>query len=192
VEAPAVTLNVAVLNNDALLPALRKGDLDIAVTHTRQFSQPDLTLQAVRKDEFIVFCAAGHRLARRRTVAPEDLADERWAAAASATGDFGPLRLLGEAFEERGLPAPRIALVTDLVLFKLQTVAASDLLGTGVKGHIHAAAARLGLKVLSVKGLDWTRPVAVAYRKDAYLSPAGRRFIDVFRATARSIGASAS
>src|SRR4029077_14752659 len=36
-EAPKVSLNVAVLDNDALLPALRKGDLDIAVTHTQQF-----------------------------------------------------------------------------------------------------------------------------------------------------------
>jgi DNA-binding transcriptional LysR family regulator len=190
-DAPAITLNVAVVDNDALLPALRKGDLDIAVTHTRQFSQPDLTLEPIRKDEFIVCCAAGHRLAGRRTVALEDLAQERWAAAASATGEFGPLRLLRAAFEERGLPAPTIALVTDLVMFKLRAVAASDLLGTGVKGHVHANATHLGLKVLSVKGLDWTRAVAVAYRKDAYLSPAGRRFIDVLKSTARRMGPSA-
>jgi hypothetical protein len=34
---------------------------------------------------------------------------------------------------------------------------------------------------------DWARPVAVAYRKDAYLSPASRRFIEILKATARGI-----
>jgi DNA-binding transcriptional LysR family regulator len=184
-EAPKVTVNFAVLENDALLPALRKGDLDIAVTHTRQLAQSDLTLEPIREDEFVVCCAAGHRLARRKSVTLEDLAQERWAAATSATGAFGPLRLLREAFERRGLPPPQLALVTDLVMFKLRAVAASDLVGTAVKGNVDAAATQLGLKILPVKELDWVRPVAVAYRKDAYLSPAARRFIEIFKDAAR-------
>jgi DNA-binding transcriptional LysR family regulator len=187
-EAPKVTVNLVVLDNDGLLPALRKGDLDIAVTHARQFSQPDLTLEPIREDEFVVCCASSHRLARRKSVTLDDLARERWAAATSATGAFGPLRLLRAAFEARGLPAPRIALVTDLVMFKLRAVAGSDLVGTAVRGNVHAAAAQLGLRILPVKGLDWVRPVAVAYRKDAYLSPAARRFIEILKSTARGIG----
>lgn len=130
-------------------------------------------------------CASTHRLARRKSVTLDDLAQERWAAAASATGEAGPLRLLQAAFEQRGLPAPRIALITDLVMFELRAVAGSDLVGTAVTGSVHAAAAQLGLKILPVKGLDWARPVAVAHRKDAYLSPAGRRFIAILKATAR-------
>ena len=185
-EAPKVTLQVDVLDNDALLPALRRGELDIAVTHARKLSQPDLTLEQIRQDEFVVCCASSHRLARRKSVSLEDLAQERWAAAASATGEFGPLRLLRAAFEERGLPAPQLALVTDLVMFKLRAVAASDLVGTAVRGNVSAAAIQLGLKILPVKDLDWVRPVAVAYRRDAYLPPAGRRFIDILRSAARA------
>ena len=186
-EAPKVTLNVCVLDNDALLPALRKGELDIALTHTRQLAQPDLTLERFREDEFIVYCASSHRLARRKSVTLDDLAQERWSAATSATGAFGPLLLLRQAFEERGLPAPRITLVSDLVMFRLRAVAGSDLLGVAVKGNVHAAANRLGLKILPVRGLNWVRPVAVAYRKDAYLSPAARRFIEILKAAARGI-----
>jgi DNA-binding transcriptional LysR family regulator len=184
-EAPKVTVNIAVLDNDALLPALRKGDLDIAVTHTQQFSQPDITQERFREDEFVVYCASSHRLAKRKSVTLEDLAQERWAAAISAAGAFGPLQSLRRAFEERGLPAPRIALVSDLVMFKLRAVAGSDLLGVAVKGNVHAAATQLRLKILAVKGLEWLRPVAVAYRKDAYLSPAARRFIEILKAKAR-------
>jgi len=191
-EAPKVTLNVAVLDNDALLPALRKGDLDIAVTHTQQLRQPDVTQELFREDEFVVYCSSNHRLAKRKSVTLEDLAQERWAiSAAGAAQDrpilpFGSLLSLRRAFEERDLPAPRITLVSDLVMFKLRAVAGSDLIGVTVKANIQAMH-QLGLKILPVRGLDWIRPVAIAYRKDAYLPPAARRFIEILKATAREM-----
>jgi DNA-binding transcriptional LysR family regulator len=183
-EAPKVTINLAVLDNDALLPALRKGDLDMAVTHTQQVSLPDVALEPFRQDEFLVYCASNHRLTKRKSVTVEDLSQERWAAAASATGAFGPLLVLRQAFEERGLPAPRIALVSDLVMFRLRAVASSDLLGTAIKPNIDEFAARFRLKILPLKRTDWVRRVAVAYRKDAYLSPAGRRLIEILKGLA--------
>jgi len=185
-QAPRVSLNVAVLDNDALLPALRKGDLDIAVTHQPELSQPGLVLEPIRHDEFVVFCSIEHRLARRKSVTLEDLAHERWSAAASAVGTSGPLRVLQRAFEERGLPAPNIALVSDLVMFRRRVVGASDLVGLAVRANVATAATRLGLKVLSVKGMQWVRSVAAAYRHDAYLPPAGRRFIEILKATSRN------
>ncbi len=184
-EAPKVTLSVAVLDNDALLPALRKGDLDIALMHTQQFPQPDLTQELFREDEFVVYCAVSHRLAKRKSVTLDDLAQERWASTAASA--YAPWRSLHRAFGERSLPAPRIALVSDSVMLKLRAVAGSDLVGVSVKRNVHAAATQLRLKILPVKGLDWVRPVAIAYRKDAYLSPAARRLIEILKATARAI-----
>ena len=181
-EAPKITVNVAVLDNDALLPALRKGDLDIAITHTQQLSQPDVVMEWFREDEFVVYCASSHRLAKRETITLHDLADERWAVATSASGAFGPMLVLRKALEEGGLPAPRITLVSDLVMFRLRAVARSDLLGTAVKVNIEGAATRLHLKILPIRRSDWVRRVAVAYRKDAYLSPAARRFIEILKA----------
>jgi DNA-binding transcriptional LysR family regulator len=35
--------------------------------------------------------------------------------------------------------------------------------------------------------MKWIRPVAVFYRKDAYLSPAAKRFIEILKATAKEI-----
>jgi DNA-binding transcriptional LysR family regulator len=190
-EAPKVTMNIAVLENDELLPALRRGELDVAITHTQQARQPDLTQEVFREDEFVVYCAASHRLARRKSVTLDDLARERWAISAAGAALDRPvvpsvsLLSLRRVFEERGLPAPRITLVSDLVLFKLRVVADSDLIGVSVKASVQAFATRLQLKILPVKGLDWLRHVAVAYRKDAYLSPASHRFIEILKATAR-------
>ncbi|MGZ5755423.1 MAG: LysR family transcriptional regulator substrate-binding protein, partial [Burkholderiales bacterium] len=164
--------------------ALRKGDLDIAITHARQLSQPDLAMEWCREDEFVLYCAASHRLAKRKSITLHDLAQERWAAATSTSGAFGPLLILREAFEERGLPAPRITLVSDLVMFRLRAVARSDLLGVAVKPNILEVATRLRLKILPMRRRDWVRRVAVAYRKDAYLSPAARRFIGILKTVA--------
>jgi DNA-binding transcriptional LysR family regulator len=173
------------MHNDALLPALHNGEIDVAVTHTRQLSQPDVTMELVREDEFVAYCASAHRLAKRKFVRLDDLSQERWAVASSATGDLGPFRLLQQALEEKGLPVPRIVLVSDLVSFRLRAIAGSDLLGVAVRKMVQTAPARLRLKVLAVKGLDWRRPAAVAYRKDAYLSPATLRFIDILKAISR-------
>jgi DNA-binding transcriptional LysR family regulator len=78
-------------------------------------------------------------------------------------------------------------LVSDLVNFRLRAVAGSDLIGVAIKG-VDAVADRLRLKVLAIKGPEWTRPVAIAYRKDVYLSPAARRLIDIRKTTARTTG----
>jgi DNA-binding transcriptional LysR family regulator len=182
-EAPKVTLSVAVMDNDALVPALRKGDLDLALTHTQRFTPPDIAQEVFRTDEFVIYCASNHRLAKRKSITLDDLARERWAI--SAAGAFGPLLFLRDAFEARELPLPTISVVSDLVMFKLRVVAASDLVGVTVKHNLNAAVGPLRLKILPIKGLAWLRPVAIAYRKDGYLSPAGRRFVEIMRATAK-------
>jgi DNA-binding transcriptional LysR family regulator len=185
-EAPKVTLSIVVMDNDLLLPALQKGEIDLALTHTRQAHHPEIGLEPIRADEFVPFCASGHRLARKRVVTLEDLAPERWAVARSAAGSLGPLNLLRQALGERGLPAPRIVLTSDLISFRLRAIAESDLLGVAVTDAIRAAPARLRLQTLSVQGLEWGRPAVAAYRKEAYLPPAGRRFIEILKAGARA------
>jgi DNA-binding transcriptional LysR family regulator len=183
-EASKVTFDVAVMDNDRLVPAVREGALDLAVTHVLHAPPADIEQRVFREDEFVVYCAASHRLAKRRTIALADLAEERWAI--SAAGAFGPLLSLRRAFDAHGLPAPRYALVSDLVAFKLRAVAASDLIGVTVRHTLRHSGAQLPLKILPLKDLDWTRPVAVAFRRGAYLPPAARRFIDILVAMAKA------
>jgi len=187
-EAPKVMLNIAVLDNDALLPALRKGDLDLVVHHIPQFPLTDLSQELVREDEFVVYCAANHRLAGRKSLSLEDLAQERWAS--TTTSAYAPWRSLQRAFQDQGLPPPQTTLVSESVMLKLRAVASSDLLGVGVRRNVQAAASQIRLTILPVKHLDWVRPVAVAYRKDASLSPAAKRFIEILQKTAKEIAKS--
>ena len=184
-EAPKVTLDVSVLDNDLLLPALRKGELDLAITHALHAPQPGLTIDFFRADEFVVYCSKRHALARRRSVGLEDLSQQRWAISTAIA--HGPLLSLRRLFEEHGYPAPRATLISDLSMFKLRTVAGSDLVGVTVKSNVRTYAADLGLKVLPVRDLDWIRQVAVVHREEAYLSPAAQRFIQILRSEARKL-----
>lgn len=162
---------------------MRRGELDLAGIHTRPLTQPGVTLERVREDEFVAYCLSSHRLAKRRSIALDDLARERRAAASSAAGSFGPLLVLRQAFERRGLPAPQTVLVSDLIAFRLRLIAYPDLLGIAVTEVVETAPRGLGLRVLPVRGLEWGRPVAVACRTDAYLPPPARRFIAILTNT---------
>ena len=51
------------------------------------------------------------------------------------------------------------------------------------------AAAHFPIIELRVRDLGFTRRVGVFYRKDAYLSPAARRFIEILKVTAKEIAA---
>lgn len=180
--APQVSLEVTLLDNESLLPALRKGELDMVLRHTTPLQPSDLIEEPFRRDQFVIYCAVTHRLAKRKSVTLKDLAQERWA---STTAAAGPLFSLPEAFAQAGLPPLRTALVTDLVMFKLRVVAGSDLLGISNQRTVQAEAARLGLAILPVAGLDLVRTVAVSYRKDSYLPTAARKLIQTLKTTAR-------
>jgi DNA-binding transcriptional LysR family regulator len=86
-DAPKVTVNVSITaRTDALLQALRTGELDLTVPHMLSAPGEGVVREPLWKDEFVVYASIRHRLARRKSVALSDLVHERWAATtASAT-----------------------------------------------------------------------------------------------------------
>ena len=187
-DAPKITLDVSIAaSTDELLPGLRNGDLDIIVTHVSNVPREGLVREPLWEDEFVVYASVLHRLARRRSVALADLVQERWVTtAASALLAWQSLR---RTFEERGLPLPQFALISDSGMLNRQMVASLGLLGIASKRTVEQNAGNLGLKIIPVTDVKWIRPVAVVYRKDGYLSPVARRFIEILKKTAKAISA---
>ena len=182
--SPKLMLSVSLLDNEALLPVLRKGELDVVIGHTQQFRDPDLTEIMIQQDEFVVFCSAGHRFAKRKSLSLADLADERWVATeANANASWLSLR---QAFGDHGLPPPVIALVSPLPALNIRAVSSSELLGISNKRSVAAAASSLRLVILPVKDLVWIRHAVIVHRKDTYLSPVARRFIEAMKAAAKT------
>ncbi|MGH8640080.1 MAG: LysR family transcriptional regulator [Burkholderiales bacterium] len=185
-DAPKLEIDVVVRDNEALLPALRKGELDLVVAHIEPHPLPGLHQEAAGQDEFIMYCSARNPFAGRRRLKLADLANQRWVSTpASATTSWLSLK---RTFAEHGLPQPQFALLSESVAVRLRAVAASsDLLGIGSKRTVQRHARQMGLVIMPVQDLGWVRPVAVAYRQDAYLSPAAKRFIEILKKTAKEI-----
>jgi DNA-binding transcriptional LysR family regulator len=182
-EVPRVTFKVSFLDLDISLPALRRGELDFVLAPLQASRHEDLVAECLFEDEFVVYASANHRLAKKKEVGLADLAQERWAVAALSAPS--PQRL-SQAFQEAGLPPPKIGIESNSLPLKHQIVASSDLLGFAAKRAVSVAAPRSRLVVLCVGDLTYTRRVGVMYRKDGYLSPAVRQFIETVKATAKN------
>jgi DNA-binding transcriptional LysR family regulator len=187
-DAPQLRLKITINDNDVMVPELRNGKLELIVIFIPPSPYEGLVQDHLYDDEWVVFASADHRLARLKRVSMADLAQEQWVLSS-------PDRLilyqerLHRVFQDSGLPPPRIAVETRSLQLRLQTVASSTFLGFTSRRVLQRAAPQLRLTALPVKELAWRRPVGVIYRKDAYLSPAAKRFIEILKTTAKEIAA---
>jgi DNA-binding transcriptional LysR family regulator len=185
-QSLSVTFRATFLELEISLPALRHGELDLLLAPLETSRHEDLVAEYLFEDEFVVYASIGHRLAKRKDVTLADLAQERWAVAALSTPSS---QRLSQVFLEAGLPPPKIAMESNSLPLKHQIVADSDLLGFAAKRAVSKAAPRSRLVALRVRDLAYARRVGVMYRKDAYLSPAARRFVEILKRTAKTSGA---
>jgi molybdate transport repressor ModE-like protein len=79
---PGVELQLAEADPEDSVPALKRGEYDVALTFDYPFSpdEPDRDLerQLLLEEEMQLALPPGHRLVKRRAVKLEDLADEDW------------------------------------------------------------------------------------------------------------------
>ena len=183
-NAPKVTLKVVVIGRGDSLVDLRAGKLDLVIAAIRPADDVDLVQEHLYDDESAVYASVNHRLAKRKHVTLADLTDERWAL---TTDDTPTWNRVQQAFEANGLPRPRVSIETSSIALRLPLIASSDLLGYSSRPVIRRAAPHLRFTELKLKELAYRRRVGVVYRKDAYLSPAARRFIEILKATAKEI-----
>ncbi len=185
-RTPDVMTKITAGTNEALLPAVRNGELDFIISGIPKAGDKDLTQERLWDEDFIVCAAASHPLARRKGVTLADLAGERWALASATTLSW---QQMYRAFADNGLPPPRVTMEANFRLIRLQAVAQSGLLGFIPRWEMKQSAPRSRLVEIPVKELAWTRTLGVRYRKDAYLPPAARRFIEILKAEAKRMRA---
>lgn len=184
-EAPKITFDIVVSDNDLMIPALRRGDLDLIVGYApRALPRDGLVEEPLFELDFAVVASARHPLAGRKLVTLAELSRERWALTGASLLTQQRLRRM---FLERGLPPPDIAVETRSLRLRLQLVASSRLLDYTSLGVFQAARRSFGLKRLRVPELEWRRAVSVVYREGAYLSPAARRVIDCIKTASSTL-----
>jgi DNA-binding transcriptional LysR family regulator len=179
-KAPKLAIKIIAGGNDVHVPAIQAGRLDLLIGFIP--SAPDgLYEEHLMTDHFVVYASARHRLARNRRLTVQDIACERWALGPATVPDW---QWLHRIFEEHALPPPEVIMETSATPLRLHAVASSGVLGFAPRRFVMQAASRLKLVELPVKELRWPCRLAVRYRKDAYLSAAALRFIDILKLAA--------
>ena len=182
-DMPRVSLQMTTGGSTTLVPSVLDGKLDLFLGFIP--SAPDgLVDEELMTEEFVVYCAGDHPLAGKRRARVADVAGERWALGSANVPDW---LWWHRIFADNGLPPPQIAMETTVTILRLEAVAASQLLGFAPRRLVLRASKRLGLEELPVEGLSWPCRLGARYRKDAYLSPAARRFIEILKATAKEV-----
>lgn len=180
-EAPRLSVDITITDNDELVPLLRQGKLDLAFNYIPPTPYEGVEQEHVFDDRYVAYASEAHPLAHKRKLAITDLVGESWA---TSTANYRPKHLLNQVFSDRGLPPPRLVLQTRSVRLRLQLISRSRLLGFGPERAVKIAAPRLKLKVLPIQELTIPRSVGVMYRSRAYLPPAARRLIALLKSSA--------
>jgi DNA-binding transcriptional LysR family regulator len=183
-DTPQVTVSVRVAPDPVMVAALRNGQLDLAISRIAAPQYESVHQEPLYEDNFVVYASADHRLAKLQRVEIVDVALEGWA---FPSIDGVVYQWAQRVFDDHGLAPPRVTLVGGPMQIRLQAIGSSRLLGIAPQRTVREAASRLRLTEIPVKELTWSRQVGVGYRREAYLSPAARRFIDVLKATAKKL-----
>jgi DNA-binding transcriptional LysR family regulator len=178
-EAPKATFKVITGSRQATLKALSNGELDVVIATILTPRLEDLFEEYLYELPFVVYASTNHRLAKRKQLTLADLAQERWVL--SDMDNFA-VRRLCQLCGESGLHAPTITMETTNPSIMHHLVATSELVGFTARQTVQYAAVRHPIVELRVKNLPVARRVGVYYRKDAYLSPVARRFIEILKA----------
>lgn len=180
---PRVRVYALVNTAEVLVDALRRGELDVAVTPRPPDDELDgLDARPLAREPLTVVARAAHPLARRRAVALAALRDLAWIVPPPG----GPLRRDFDAIHAAaGLRLPRDLIETVSIVATLALLQSSDavsLLPEGLARHYEAPGlvARLAVR-LSGEGTRYE----VMTRASRALAPAAVAFVDALVALAR-------
>ena len=157
---PAVEVDIALLDPEESIPALRRGDIEIAITEEGGFDgevdTSGLEIEHLLDDHMWVSLPADHPLATRRAIELADLRDEDWMFAC-LSGTCADSNVVLRACQDAGFQ-PRIAYQSD-DYFAIQGLVASGM-GVALIPGLGLASTRDDVAVRPVKGRPPYRRVA--------------------------------
>ncbi|CCD90203.1 RuBisCO operon transcriptional regulatory protein, LysR family [Bradyrhizobium sp. ORS 285] len=172
---PKIDVTLRIGNRDSLREALRGYDLDIAIMGRPPADIP-VDMRPFGKHPHVIIAPAGHRLARRKRIAADDLAGEVFITREPGSGT----RLLMETyFAKHGLQ-PKTSMEMD----SNETIKQAVIAGLGIAFiSQHTVAHELGegrLVTLKVVGLPIIRQWHAVRRADKLLLPPAQAMLDFF------------
>ncbi len=157
---PAIEVEIALLEPEESVPAVRRGDIEVAITEEGGFSgdtdTTGLEVEHLLDDHMWVSLPADHPLATRHAIELSELRDEDWMFAC-LTGTCADSNVVLRACQDAGFQ-PRIAYQSD-DYFAIQGLVASGM-GVALIPGLGLASTRDDVAVRPVKGRPPYRRVA--------------------------------
>jgi DNA-binding transcriptional LysR family regulator len=186
-RAGAPALRVTVLDglNEALMPMVRRGEIDFALSSVpRTASDPELQHETLHTDTAVVVAHADHPLAGRRGVKPAELAPQRWVLARRHELER---RALDELFLQAGLrPIDAEVETTSAALMKAVVLQGRHL-SFLPREMIHWEERAGLLRAVHVAAPQWARAVGITRRRRSRTTPAAAALATALRATAAGL-----
>jgi len=183
---PGIHLTVTEGLVDQLIPALRRGEIDLAIGGWPRVADSDLTAEALTHDYVCVVCGPSHPLAKRDSVELGDLLEFPWALPPESQRWR---QLLGETFLARGLPAPAPTVVSNSAVYLRTALFESNFLSYLPLQSLPTPVRSMNLVALPCEALTRRIEVTVTYRERAVLSPAAHAILAAIREVISRTGA---
>lgn len=180
-QRPAARMQVMINLNDALLAALRLGDLDLSINALPGVLPEDLEAIPLITDDLVLVVREHHPLLSRRRLRLQELADAQWML--PRAGVAGRRAVEGR-LAEAGLPAPRVAVEVSTTANTLSRLLVHSDLVSVMSATTLASPAGQGLVALPMADARFSRAIGVVTRKGGALPPLAQRFLEVLRENA--------
>ena len=182
-QRPAARMRVTMNLNDALLAALRLGDLDLTLSALPRVPPDDLEATPLMRDDLCMVVREHHPLLVRRRLRLQDLAEADWMLPGP---DVAGRRSVEGRLAEAGLPPPRVVVeVSNTAGSLARLLLHSDLVSIMSETTLQGPAGA-GLAALPMADARFTRPIGALTRRGAALPPLAQRFLDLLRENAAS------
>jgi DNA-binding transcriptional LysR family regulator len=173
---PDVRVTVLYGLNEALMPMVKRGEVDFALSSVpRTASDPQLSHATLYTDQAAVVARDGHPLAGKRSVRPADLLGWRWVLARRRELER---RALDEVFLNAGLKPVEAEIETTSAVLMKSVVAHSDFLSFMPRELIHWEERAGQLRALRVAAQPWTRAVGVTRRRGGATAQGAAGLVD--------------
>lgn len=181
-QRPAARMKVMINLNDALIAALRLGDLDLTINALPGVLPADLEGEPLINDDLRLVVREGHPLLARRRVRLQDLLHAEW----MLPGPGVAARRSVEArLTEAGMPPPRVAIEVNNTAGQLSRLLVhSDLVSIMSDATLEGPTGQ-GIAALPFAEARFTRAIGVMLRKGHAPTPLARRFIEILRECGR-------
>ena len=179
---PEVRVTVLYGLNETLMPWVKHGDVDFALSSVPARSQdPDLLHETLFTESAGVVSRADHPLARMRQITPALLAQQHWVLPRQRELER---QAFDDFFRSHGLNAPTAQIETTSTVLMKAMVMQSDALTFIPRELIYWEEKARQLRALPVAGVQWVRPVGMTRRRQGALSPASRFVMECLRSVA--------